>query len=328
MQMRTLGKQGLETSAIGLGCMGMSNVYGPADEKESIATIQHALDLGVSLLDTADVYGFKTNEQLIQRAIEGRREQAVLATKFGMRRDSDGKLIGIDGSPAYVREACEGSLERLGVDCIDLYYLHRVDPKVPVEETVGAMAGLVEDGKVRYIGLCETGAETIRQAHAVHPLSVIQSEYSIMTRDPESEVLPTLRELGIGFVAYSPFGRGMLTGRFKSEDDLVGRDYRRTFPRFQGENLAHNAALVDDIELIAGEKGVTSAQLSLAWLLSRGDDIVPIPGTKQARYVEQNVAALDVELTEDDLGLIDAAMPAGSVMGPRFRAAAMKRVSR
>jgi aryl-alcohol dehydrogenase-like predicted oxidoreductase len=280
MELRSLGTQGLRVSALGLGCMGMSDFYGPADEAESVATIHRALELGVTLLDTADMYGPFKNEELLGRA---RRDRIVLATKFGNRRSPDGAFLGVCGTPDYVREACDASLRRLGVEVIDLYYQHRVDPNVPIEETVGAMAGLVKAGKVRYLGLSEAGPATIRRAHAVHPISALQTEYSLWSRDPEAEILPTVRSLGIGFVAYSPLGRGFLTGRFRSAADLPAGDWRLQNPRFQGENFSRNLALVERVETLARQKGLTTAQLALAWVLSRGKDLVPIPGTRRRR---------------------------------------------
>jgi aryl-alcohol dehydrogenase-like predicted oxidoreductase len=317
MERRTLG-QGLEVSAIGLGCMGMSEFYGRRDEKEALTTLHRAFELGIDFLDTADMYGPFTNEKLVARAIEGRRDDVVLATKFGNVRGEDGERLGIRGDAAYVREACEASLERLGVEHIDLYYQHRVDPETPIEETVGAMAELVEEGKVRHLGLSEAAPETIRRAHAVHPITALQTEYSLWTRDPEDEVLPTVRELGIGFVAYSPLGRGFLSGRIQSVDDLDRDDFRRVNPRFQGENFAKNFALVDRVREIADEKGVTPAQLALAWVLRQGDDIVPIPGTKRVRYLEENAHAPEVELNEDDLARIEEAFPKGATSGERY----------
>ncbi|HEX9340799.1 MAG TPA: aldo/keto reductase [Thermoplasmata archaeon] len=318
MKTRTLGRQGLKVSEIGLGCMGMSKVYGQPDEAEAIHTIHRALELGVNFLDTADVYGPFTNEKLVGRAIAGRRDEVVLATKFGLVRSSEPGSRSLDGSPAHVREACHASLERLGVDTIDLYYLHRVDPKTPIEETVAAMAELVDEGKVRYLGLSEASSKTIRRAHAVHPISALQSEYSLWTRDPEGEILSTVRELGIGFVAFSPLGRGFFTGTIQSPDELDADDFRRSLPRFQRDNFHRNQELVERIREIAAEKRVTSGQLALAWLLRQGDDIVPIPGTKQRRYLEENVRAVDVHLTRSDLERIDAAFPKGAAAGDRY----------
>jgi aryl-alcohol dehydrogenase-like predicted oxidoreductase len=317
MKTRTLG-QGLVVSELGLGCMGMSEFYGRADEGEAIATIQRALELGVTLLDTADMYGPFTNEKLVGRAISDRREQVVLATKFGNERREDGSWVGINGSPEYVRSACDASLERLGVEHIDLYYQHRVDKKVPIEETVGAMAELVSEGKVRHLGLSEASPQTIRRAHAVHPIAALQTEYSLWSRDPEAEILPTVRELGIGFVAYSPLGRGFLSGRYRKPEDLPEDDFRRHHPRFQGENFQQNLGLVERIEQLAAEKSVTAGQLALAWVLAQGDDIVPIPGTKHRSYLEENVAAVEVELSDVDLARIDEAMPAGVTAGDRY----------
>jgi aryl-alcohol dehydrogenase-like predicted oxidoreductase len=319
VERRRLGTQGLEVGAIGLGCMGMSEFYGTADEGEAIATIHRALDLGVTLFDTADMYGPFTNEELVGRAIAGRRDQVVLATKFGIVRDAgDPSRRGIEGSPEYVHKAIDGSLGRLGVDYVDLYYQHRVDPDTPIEETVGAIAELVRDGKVRYLGLSEAAPDTIRRAHAVHPISALQTEYSLWTRDPEEEVLPTVRELGIGFVAYSPLGRGFLSGRIQSPDDLEERDFRRRNPRFQGENFERNLELVESVREIAEEKGITPAQLALAWVLAQGEDIVPIPGTKRRDRLEENVATLDVDLTAEDLDRIESAFPKGATAGARY----------
>jgi len=321
MQTRTLGSEGLEVSAQGLGCMGMSEFYGTADEGEAVATIQRALELGVFFLDTADMYGPFTNEKLVGRAIAGRRDDVVLATKFGNERSEDGGFLGINGRPDYVRSACEASLRRLGVDHIDLYYQHRVDKTVPIEETVGAMAELVEQGKVRHLGLSEASPETIRRAHAVHRISALQTEYSLWTRDPEDEVLPTVRELGIGFVAYSPLGRGFLSGAITKPDDLAEDDFRRHNPRFQRENFGKNLELVDRVREIADEKDVTPGQLALAWLMTPNPtrpDIVPIPGTKRRAYLEENAAASEIELTDDDLDRIDEAAPAGATAGERY----------
>ena len=324
MQKRRLGRSGPEVSAIGLGCMGMSEFYGPADDAESIATIHHALDRGVNLLDTADMYGPYTNEELVGRAIRGRRDEVVLATKFGFVRDpaDPGKRV-VDGSPNYVREACDASLRRLGVDAIDLYYLHRVDARVPIEDTVGAMAGLVDAGKVRWLGLSEVGAETLERACKVHPIAALQSEYSLWTRGPEDGMLDACRRLGVGFVAYSPLGRGFLSGALRSPDDFAEDDYRRTNPRFQGENFARNLALVDTVSALAREKQCTPAQLALAWVLAQGDDIVPIPGTKRRKYLNENIAALQIELTDTDRAAIEAAFPRAGVHGERYPAAMM-----
>ena len=324
--MNTRRLAGLEVSELGLGCMGMSEFYGSASEDDAIDTIHRALELGTSLLDTADMYGPFTNELLVGRAIEGRREQVVLATKFGNVRGADGARLGIRGDSEYVHQACDASLKRLGVDHIDLYYQHRVDPSVPIEETVGAMAELVAAGKVRHLGLSEAGAKTIRRAHAVHPITALQTEYSLWTRDVEDEILATCRELGIGFVAYSPLGRGFLSGRFTSADDLEQGDVRRANPRFQGENLEPNLRLVEHVEGIARARDATPAQVALAWVLSRGEDVVPIPGTKHVRYLEQNVGATEVELTAEDLSTLDQAFPAGIAAGDRYPPAAMRSV--
>jgi aryl-alcohol dehydrogenase-like predicted oxidoreductase len=318
MKRRTLG-QGLEVSAMGLGCMGMSEFYGPGDDAESIATIHRAIDIGVNFLDTADMYGPFKNEMLVGRAIRDRRDNVVLATKFANVRGEQGEYLGIRGDAAYVKQACDASLQRLGVDHIDLYYQHRVDTKVPIEETVGAMSDLVKAGKVRHLGLSEAAPETIRRAHAVHPITALQTEYSLWTRDVEENgVLDTVRELGIGFVAYSPLGRGFLTGEYKSFDDLPENDFRRRNPRFQGENFKKNLDLVAEVERLASEKGVTSAQLALAWVLSRGNDVVPIPGTKRVKYVEQNAVADSLVLSTDDLAQLNAVFPVGAALGMRY----------
>ena len=326
MRKRNLGSQGLRVAEIGLGCMGMSpEFYGDADESEAIATIHRALELGVTMLDTADMYGPFVNERLVGRAIRGRREQVVIATKFGQERREDGSWVGINGRPEYVRKACDASLERLGVDFIDLYYQHRVDPTVRVEETVGAMAELVERGKVRYLGLSEASPATIRRAHSVHPITALQNEYSLWTRDVEAETLPVLRELGIGLVAYAPLGRGFLTGRYRRLEDFGG-EYRADNPRFQGENFQRNLQLVDRVRAIADEKGVTAGQLALAWVLRQGNDIVPIPGTKRRAYLEENLAAADVALSEEDLRRIDAAAPVGAAAGARYPESKLRRI--
>lgn len=319
MEKRTLGRQGLVVSALGLGCMGMSEFYGPRDEAEAVATIHRALDLGIDFLDTADVYGPFTNEELVGRAIRGRRDRVVLATKFGIVRDLENRTIrGVDGRPEYVRQACDASLRRLGVDTIDLYYQHRVDPRTPIEDTVGAMADLVRAGKVRWLGLSEAGPATLRRACAVHPISALQTEYSLWTRDPEDGVLATCRELGIGFVAYSPLGRGFLTGQIRRSEDLAPDDYRRFSPRFQGENFQKNLDLVERVSALAREKGCTPAQLALAWVLAEGPDVVPIPGTKRRKYLEENVGALAVKLSADDLRRLDEVAPAGAAAGLRY----------
>ncbi|UAJ08943.1 aldo/keto reductase [Polymorphobacter megasporae] len=323
MDTRKLGRQGLEVSALGLGCMGMSDFYGSRDEAESVATINRALDLGVTFLDTADMYGVGANEELIGRVVRQRREWVVVATKFGNVRGADGSYRGVNGSADYVRQACDASLKRLGLDVIDLYYQHRVDPNVPIEETVGAMADLVTAGKVRYLGLSEASPATIRRAHAVHPITALQTEYSLWTRDPESEILPTVRELGIGFVPYSPLGRGFLTGQFTSPDDLAADDSRRNHPRFQGDAFAKNLKLLAAVEAIAADKGCSPAQLALAWVLAQGDDIVPIPGTKRRTYLEDNLGALEVKLDAADLRRIDAVLPPGMATGTRYPAASM-----
>jgi aryl-alcohol dehydrogenase-like predicted oxidoreductase len=316
---RPLGGQGLTASAQGLGCMGMSDAYGTGDNDESVATIHRALDLGVNFLDTADMYGPHTNEELVGSAIKGRRDEVVLATKFGIVRDPDDpRRRSVNGRPEYVRSSIDGSLQRLGVDHVDLYYQHRVDPKVPIEETVGAMAELVQSGKVRFLGLSEAGPETIRRAHAVHPISALQSEWSLWSRDLEVGVVPAARELGIGIVAYSPLGRGFLTGQIKSPDDFDDDDFRRTQPRFQGENFAKNLELVDAVRALADEKGITPGQLALAWVHAQGDDVFPIPGTKRRAYLEENAAAADVELSEADLQRLDEILPPGAAAGDRY----------
>ena len=317
MKKRMLG-QGLEVSAEGLGCMGMSEFYGSADQDEAAATIRRALDLGVNFVDTADMYGPFTNEKLVGAAIYGRRSEVVVATKFGNVRGENGERLGIRGDAAYVFEACDASLLRLGTDYIDLYYQHRVDQSVPIEETVGAMKELVEAGKVRHLGLSEASPETIRRAHAVHPITALQTEYSLWSRDPEEEILPTVRELGIGFVAYSPLGRGFLSGRFKSPDDFGEGDFRSWHPRFQGENFGRNLELVERVKEIANDKGVTPGQLALAWVLAQGEDIVPIPGTTTIRHLEENIAAAEIELTDEDLQRLDEAAPLGVAAGARY----------
>jgi aryl-alcohol dehydrogenase-like predicted oxidoreductase len=319
MEQRELGRSGLKVSALGLGCMGMSDFYAGRDEGESIATIHLALDRGCTHLDTADMYGPHTNEELVGRAIKGRRQQVTLATKFGVVRDAaTGAWGGLSGKPDYVKQSCEGSLKRLGVDVIDLYYLHRVDPATPIEETVGAMAELVRAGKVRHIGLSEADADTLRRAYKIHPIAALQTEYSLWSRDPEDGVLQACRELGIGFVAYSPLGRGFLTGQFKRFEDLAADDYRRNSPRFQGENFQKNLDLVHKIEALAKEKGCAPSQLALAWVLARGKDIVAIPGTKRRKYLEENLASTNVQLSEKDLQAIDAIAPRGVAVGTRY----------
>jgi aryl-alcohol dehydrogenase-like predicted oxidoreductase len=326
MEQRTLGGQGLVVSALGLGCMGMSQSYGPGDDQESEATIHRALDLGMTFLDTADAYGPFTNERLVGRAIAGRRDELVLATKFGNQRLDDGRRV-VNGQPEYVRQACDASLERLGVDHIDLYYQHRVDRSVPVEDAWGALAELVQAGKVRYLGISEAAPATLRRAHAVHPVSAGQYEWSLFTRDLEDELVPTLRELGIGLVAYSPLGRGFLSGRITSPDDFGEDDFRRDHPRFSGENFARNLELVEQVRQLAAAKGVTVSQLAIAWVLAQGDDVVPIPGTKRRRWLEENLGALEVELTAEDLAAIERATPRGSAAGARYNPEMMARIN-
>src|SRR5215472_2030456 len=323
---RKLGTQGLKVSPLGLGCMGMSEFYGGRDDAESVATIHRSLDLGCTFLDTADMYGSGKNEELVGRAIRGRRDKVVLATKFGNVRGPNGEFLGVKGTPEYVKQACDASLKRLGTDVIDLYYQHRVDKTVPIEDTVGAMAELVKAGKVRYLGLSEASPKTIRRAHKIHPISALQTEYSLWERDPEDEILATVRELGIGFVPYSPLGRGFLTGQFKRFEDLAADDFRRMSPRFQGDNFQKNLDLVKKIEEIAREKACTAAQLALAWVMAQGEDMVPIPGTKRRKYLEQNLEAANIRLSEGDLARIDRAAPKGVAAGLRYPERAMAAV--
>jgi aryl-alcohol dehydrogenase-like predicted oxidoreductase len=328
IQKRRLGTDGPEVSAIGLGCMGMSEFYGSGDEQESIATIRHSLDCGVTFLDTADMYGWGANEELVGKAIAGRRDEVFLATKFGNVRGPNGEFLGVRGDPDYVRSACEASLKRLSVDVIDLYYQHRVDTKVPIEDTVGEMARLKDEGKIRYLGLSEAAPQTIRRGHSTHPITAVQTELSLWSRDAESDVLPTVRELGIGYVAYSPLGRGFLTGQITSPEDFPEDDFRRFHPRFTGENFQKNIALVHEIEAMAREKGCTAAQLALAWVLAQGDDIVPIPGTKRIKYLDENIAALDIKLGDDDLRRLDEILPPGAAAGERYHERGMETVNR
>jgi aryl-alcohol dehydrogenase-like predicted oxidoreductase len=325
MQYRRLGKSSLVVSAMGLGCMGMSQSYGTPDDQESTATIHHAIDRGITLFDTADMYGGGANEELVGRALAKRRNEVIIATKFGNMRQPDGRFLGVNGSPEYVQQACEASLKRLNISTIDLFYLHRVDTNVPIEETVGAMARLIDQGKVRYLGLSEAGAMTIRRAHATYPIAALQSEYSLWTRDPEGEILGACRELGIGFVPYSPLGRGILTGQVKSAD-FGPKDFRRISPRFQGENFQKNLQLVSRVEQLAAEKNCTPAQLALAWVLAQGNDIVPIPGTKRRAYLDQNLGALDISLTPADLRRIDEVAPRGAAVGARYPEEYMNRL--
>ena len=327
IEKRRLGRDGPEVSAIGLGCMGMSEFYVGGSEQESIATIHHALDRGVTFLDTADMYGWGANEELVGRAIADRRDEVFLATKFGNVRGPNGEFLGVRGDPEYVRSACEASLRRLNVETIDLYYQHRVDTTVPIEDTVGEMAKLKDEGKIRFLGLSEAAPRTIRAAYATSPITAVQTELSLWSRDAESDVLPTIRELGIGYVAYSPLGRGFLTGQFKSPDDFPEGDFRANHPRFQGENFTKNLDLVREVEAMAQEKGYTTAQLALAWVLAQGDDIVPIPGTKHVKYLDQNIGALDVELSDEDLNRLDAILPPGAAAGERYHARGMETVN-
>ncbi|MBU6468928.1 MAG: aldo/keto reductase [Betaproteobacteria bacterium] len=328
MQIKSLGQQGLKVSALGLGCMGMSEFYGKKDDQKSIATIHRAIELGVNFFDTADMYGPFINEELLGKALQGKRQQVVIATKFANVRGANGEFLGVRGDPDYVRQCCDASLKRLGVDTIDLYYQHRVDPQVPIEETVGAMSDLVKAGKVRYLGLSEASAATIRRAHQVHPISALQTEYSLWSRDAEQDILPTTRELGIGYVAYSPLGRGFLTGQFKSPEDFDSEDYRRRSPRFQGENFIKNLALVEIIENLAKQKGCSAAQLAIAWVMAQGEDIVPIPGSKSLPHLEDNLGAVKVTLTVDELGYINQHIPQGAAVGDRYAAPQMLALNR
>ncbi|MGE5064625.1 MAG: aldo/keto reductase [Myxococcales bacterium] len=328
MGKRRLGRNGPEVSAIGLGCMGMSEFYGHGDDSESISTIHHALDRGVTFLDTADMYGWGKNEELVGRAIRDRRDEVFLATKFGNVRGPNGEFLGVRGDPEYVRSACDASLKRLGIETIDLYYQHRVDTHVPIEDTVGEMVRLKEEGKIRFLGLSEAAPPTIRKAHAVHPITAVQTELSLWSRDAEAEVIPTVRELGIGYVAYSPLGRGFLSGRFKSPADFPEDDFRKNHPRFQGENFEKNLQLVEEVEAMAKEKGCSTAQLALAWVLAQGQDIVPIPGTKHVKYLDENIGALDVKLSDADLKRLDDILPPGAAAGDRYHARGMETVNR